>query len=107
MVMDDRKFRLHDGKKGAALAIRITPRSKQNKIVEILSDGTIKVHLKVDPSDQNINDILLDYLAKELNLPRICLEIVGGKTGRDKIISFLDMKAEDLHKKILELIKRE
>jgi len=104
MDMDDRKFRLHDGKKGAALAIRITPRAKQNKVVDILSDGTIKVHLKAGPSDQMTNDFLLEFLSKELDVSKSRLEIVGGNTGRDKLVSFLDMKAEDLHKKILELI---
>ena len=49
MDMDDRKFKLHDGKKGAALAIRITPRAKQNKVVDILSDGTVKVHITAGP----------------------------------------------------------
>jgi len=105
MAMDDRKFRLHDGKKGAALAIRITPRANQNKIVDILSDGTIKVHLKSNPSDLKNNEILLEFLSQEFNLSRNSLEIVGGDTGRDKLVSFLDMKAEDLHKKVLELVK--
>ena len=103
--MDDREFKLHDGKKGAALAIRITPRAKQNKVVDILRDGTIKVHLKAGPSDLMTNDILLDFLSSELNLSRSRLEIVGGNTGRDKLVSFLDMKAEDLHKIVLESIK--
>lgn len=105
MVMDDREFRLHDGKKGAALAIRITPRAKQNKVVDILSDGTIKIHLKTDPSDPNINELLLIFLSKELNVSKNRLEIVGGTTGRDKLVSILDMKAEDLHKEIQGLIK--
>lgn len=105
MVMDDRQFRLHDGKKGAALAIRITPRAKQNKIVDILSDGTIKIHLEAGPSDPNTNELLLNFLSKELNVTKNRLEIVGGITGRDKLVSFLDMKAEDLHKEIQGLIK--
>ena len=103
--MDDREFRLHDGKKGAALAIRITPRARQNKVVDILSDGTIKVHLKASPSDPMINDMLLDFLSNELNVSKGRLEIVGGNTGRDKLVSFLEMNPEDLHKKIQELIK--
>ena len=105
MVMDDREFKLHDGKKGAALAIRITPRAKQNKVVDILSDGTVKVHITAGPSDIKANDILLGFLSKKLNVSKNRLEIVGGKTGRDKLVSFLDMEAEALHEKILELIK--
>lgn len=102
--MDDRKFRLHDGKKGAALAIRITPRASQNKVVDIISDGTVKVHLTAGPSDLKTNDILLGFLAEKLNVAQTRLEIVAGATGRDKLVSVLDMEADALHKKILELI---
>lgn len=37
-----RKFDLHGGKRGSALAVRITPRSSRNQIVGVLSDGTVK-----------------------------------------------------------------
>ena len=49
--MSDRKFNLHDGKKGSALAIRVTPRASRNEIVELLEDGTIKVRIAAPPSD--------------------------------------------------------
>lgn len=102
--MDEREFKLHDGKKGAALMIRVTPRARDNKIVGILNDGTIKVHLKANPFDQNFNDNLLNYLSEVLNLSKSRLEIVGGNSGRDKLVSFLDLEAEELHRKIVELI---
>lgn len=38
--MADRKFQMHDGQKGSALAVRVTPRASRNEIVEILDDGT-------------------------------------------------------------------
>ena len=34
--MADRKFQMHDGQKGSALAVRVTPRASRNEIVEIL-----------------------------------------------------------------------
>ena len=43
--MSKRTYHLHDGKKGAAMAVRITPRASRNEIVEIQSDGTVKIHL--------------------------------------------------------------
>ena len=104
--MDDRKYELHDGKKGVALAIRIIPRAKQNKIVGILSDGTVKIQITTDPSDaMKVNEVLLGFLSKELNVSLNRLEIVGGNTGRDKLVSFLDMEPGSLNEKILELIK--
>ena len=107
MIMKERNYKLHDGKKGAALAIRITPRAEQNKVVDILSDGTVKIQITAGPSDVMVNDILLEYLSKELNISKSRLEIVGGNTGRDKLVSFLDMEAESLYEKILEIIKKD
>ena len=47
--MSDRKFNLHDGKRGSALAVRVTPRASRNEIVELLDDGTIKVRIAAPP----------------------------------------------------------
>ena len=43
--MGTRKYHLHDGRMGAALAVRVTPRASRNEITEIMPDGTVKVRL--------------------------------------------------------------
>jgi uncharacterized protein len=102
--MAPRHFRMHDGKRGAALALRITPRASKNEIVEILSDGTVKVHLTAPPVDGKANEALLKFLSEILDVPISALDIVAGAGGRDKLISVTDMDAETLHKKILDHI---
>lgn len=102
--MESRTFNLHDGKKGAALAVRVTPRAKKNEIVDILSDGTVKVHLTAPPVEGKANEALLKFLAKVLEVPLRQLEIVAGANGRDKLISVIDMDANMVHKKILDHI---
>jgi hypothetical protein len=59
--MRGRSFRLHDGQRGAALAVRVTPRARKNEIVEVLSDGTVKVHLTAPPVEGKANQALLEY----------------------------------------------
>jgi uncharacterized protein (TIGR00251 family) len=103
--MESRSFRMHDGKKGAALAVRVTPRASKNEIVEILSDGTVKVHLTAPPVEGKANMALLKFLANVLDIPMKQLEVVAGATGRDKLISVIDMDADTLHKKIVNHIK--
>lgn len=76
-----RKFVLHDGQRGSALAVRVTPRASRNQIVGVLNDGTIKVHLAADPSDDKANAILVDFLADVLGVPKSRVEIVAGETG--------------------------
>lgn len=99
--MSDRKFNLHDGKKGSALAIRVTPRASRNEIVELLEDGTIKVRIAAPPSDNEANETLISFLAEVLGVPKSRLDIVAGISGRDKLISIVDMDAETAHQRIL------
>jgi uncharacterized protein (TIGR00251 family) len=97
----ERKYELHSGQRGSALAVRITPRASQNQIVGVLNDGTIKVHLVSDPSDEQLNTELLSYLAEVLGVPKSRVEIVAGENGRDKLVSVLDMDVETAHQRVL------
>jgi uncharacterized protein (TIGR00251 family) len=99
--MPKREFHLHDGKTGSALAVRVTPRASHNEIVEVMSDGTIKIHIAAPPVDGEANEQLLIFLAEVLNIPKSRIEIVAGAVGRDKLISVLDMDTETVHKRIL------
>lgn len=100
--MKSRKYHLHNGQKGAALAIRVTPRASRNEIVEILSDGTVKIRLTAPPVEGKANLALVEFLAEVLELPANRIEIVAGTTGRDKLVSVLDLDAETVHQRILK-----
>ncbi len=99
--MPKRSFHLHDGKKGSAIAVRVTPRASENKVAEVLEDGTVKIHVAALPEDGEANEKLLAFLSDILKVPKTKIEIVAGLTGRDKLISVLDMDAEAVHKRIL------
>jgi uncharacterized protein (TIGR00251 family) len=101
-IMSSRKYHLHDGKKGAALAIRVTPRASHNEIVEILSDGTVRIRLTAPPVEGKANDALIEFLSNILDVSPSRIEIVAGVAGRDKLVSVLDMDAEIVHQKILQ-----
>ena len=96
-----RNFHLHDGQKGSALTLRITPRSSRNQIVGVLNDGTIKVHIAATPADDDANQELISFLSDVLGVPMSKLEIVAGAAGRDKLVSVLDMDVETAHQRIL------
>jgi uncharacterized protein len=100
--MSEHSFHLHDGKKGAALAVRVTPRARKNEIVEVLNDGTVKIHLTAPPVEGKANEALLKFLSNILDVPVSRLDIVAGATGRDKLVSVIDMDAQTLHRKIVE-----
>ena len=100
-----RKYRLHDGKKGAALAVRVTPRASQNDIVEIQSDGTVKIHLTAPEHDGKANDELIKFLSEILGAPKTHIEILAGASGRDKLVTVLDMDADEVHSRIVGHLK--
>ncbi|MBK6793343.1 MAG: DUF167 domain-containing protein [Anaerolineales bacterium] len=96
-----RDYVLHDGKRGSALAVRVTPRASQNQIAGVLSDGTVKVHVAADPADAGLNAELVAFLAEVLGVPKTRVEIVAGESGRDKLVSVLDMDVETAHQRIV------
>ncbi len=81
--------------------IRVTPRASRNEISGILSDGTIKIRLTAPPVDGKANQALIEFLAGVLEIPRSRIEIVAGTTGKDKLVSILDLDAETVHERIL------
>lgn len=99
--MSDRKFKLHDGQRGSALAVRVTPRASRNEIVEVLADGTLRVRLSAPPVDNEANTALIEFLSGILGVPKSKLEIVAGSTGRDKLVSVVGMDVETVHQRIL------
>jgi uncharacterized protein (TIGR00251 family) len=96
-----RKFDFHDGQRGSALAVRVTPRASHNQIVGVLNDGTIKVHLASDPADEETNIELIKFLSEVLGIQKTRIEIVAGESGRDKLVSVLEMDVDTAHQRVL------
>lgn len=99
--MSDREYRLHNGQRGAAIAVRVTPRSSSNQIAEILHDGTIRIRLDAAPGSE-VNAALKRFLAQIFEVKESSIDIVAGESGRDKLISVLDLDSETAHRKVLE-----
>lgn len=97
-----RNFHFHNGQRGAALAVRVTPKARENKIIGITSDGTIRIHLKASGRDKNINSELISFLASILQVESNRVSIVAGETGNDKLVSVVDMTKESVHEAVLK-----
>jgi hypothetical protein len=96
-----KEHKFSDGRRGSALPVRVTPRASRNEIVEILSDQTVKIRLTAPPVEGQANEELIKFLSDVLGIPKSKLEIVAGATGRDKLVSIMDMPVEEVHKRIL------
>ena len=100
--MIGREFRFHDGKKGAALALRIIKKSETDEIRKVLKEGTVVVHLKGDP--ENAKERLIQYLSSELNIDQGRFDVIEGKDSVDILISILDIEPYEIQNLILKKI---
>lgn len=105
-MIQKRRFRLHDGKSGSAITIRVTPRMAKNEIHDILDDGTVKIRLTAPPVDGKANKELTRFLAEVLDVPVSSIEIIAGLSGHDKIVSILDLETDQVQEKILKHLAR-
>ncbi len=95
-----REFKLHDGERGAALTIRVTPRARKTEIAGVLDDGTLRIRIAAPPVEGKANKALVNFLAKVIGVRKNKVEIVAGEKGLDKIISVVDMPAEEVEGRI-------
>ena len=100
-----RKFKLHNGKLGAALTIRVTPRSRKTEFGGLMENGTLRVRVAAPPVEGKANVALVKFLSKVLGVRRNRIEIVAGQKGLDKIISILDLSAEDAERRIQDWLE--
>jgi len=103
--MAERKFKLHDGKRGSALAVRVTPRSSRNELTEIQPDGAVKVRLTSSGADEDANQALVLFMAEVLGTVPTKIEIVAGLSGKDKLISILEMDKDEVHQRLLAYLE--
>ena len=95
-----RRFKLHNGKHGAALTVRVTPRARKSEVGGILEDGTIRIRIQEPPVEGKANRALVAFLSKVLGVRKNRIEIVAGQKGLDKIVSVDDMTAEEVESRI-------
>jgi uncharacterized protein YggU (UPF0235/DUF167 family) len=91
----------HEGKFGAAITVRVIPRSSRNEIAEILPDGTIKIRLTSIPEEKELNKALLNYLVKILGVSINQLEVVAGFNGSDKLVTIIGIDTDTVQKRVI------
>jgi hypothetical protein len=101
-----RTFKLHDGQRGAALTVRVTPRARRTEVAGILEDGTLRIRLTAPPIEGRANAALVDYLAEVLGIRKSRIEIVAGEKGLDKIVSITGMAALEVQRRLQAWIDR-
>jgi len=69
--------------KNLLLKLHVQPRAKENSITGIHGDR-LKLKIKSPPVDGKANKEIVSYLAKEFNVTKSSVELIGGQLHRDK-----------------------
>jgi hypothetical protein len=81
--MDNLKDYIRKSPKGFILKILVQPKSAKNQIVGLHGDE-LKIKLTAPPVDNAANRMCLQFLAKQLDIPKSAVEILTGHSSRHK-----------------------
>ena len=87
------------------LTVKVKPRAKGKNVGVITYCALTKTYtisVKEPPIDNEANDAVISLLSKVLKLPRASIEIVQGKTSKNKVIRIADINAEEVESIIKE-----
>ncbi len=83
-------------KEGLILSVRVSPNSSKNEIIK--TDDSLKIKITSQPIDGKANKAVIEFLSKQLKVPKSSFEIIKGQTSKDKTvlikISLLSKKEE-------------
>ncbi len=95
-----REFKITDAKKGSAFTVHVVPRARKNEIAGRMGDA-IKVRLTAPPVEGKANEALIAFLAEQLGVQKSQVEIVAGKTSRNKMVSVVGLSPVEVEERLL------
>lgn len=64
--------------------------------------GAWKIRVAAAPEDGKANDAVVRLLAETLALPARDVQIVSGRSSRDKIVALAGMRLEEIERRLVE-----
>ena len=78
--------------------IRVVPRSGPDRVGGV-PDGSLLVHVAAAPVDGAANEAVVRLLASTLGVARSSIRLVGGATGRRKVVTVEGLEPEALRRR--------
>lgn len=91
---------------GAMLPVRAQPGARKNAVVGE-HGGALKIAVTAPPEDGRANEALTELLREWLGLKRSQVELVGGKTNRNKQFLIRGLSPDELAARIAERLASE
>ena len=75
---------LKETTEGILVQLKISPNSSKNAIVK--DDNGIKIKLTAQPIEGKANKALIEFISKQVKVPKTSISIIKGETSKDKTI---------------------
>jgi len=83
--------------------VKIVPGSSKNKIIGVYNKA-LKITITAPPVDGKANKKCIAYLAKYFDVAKSKIEIISGKTRKNKLIRIYDIGQEEILDKIEKVV---
>jgi uncharacterized protein len=81
------------------IEIYVQPRAAKTEIAG-MHDGRIKIRLAAPPVDGTANAALIEFIASKLGIAKSRVRVVGGATGRRKMLEVDDVSTQALQEQL-------
>lgn len=76
------------------IKLKISPNASKNEIIK--TDEMVKVKVTAQPIENKANKALVEFLSKNFKVPKSSIEIVKGKTSKEKTILFKNISSDKM-----------
>jgi len=87
---------LRETRDGIVITLKISPNASKNEIIK--SEEGLKVKITAQPIEGKANKALIEYLSKQLKIPKSSIEILKGETSKEKTVLIKPRTPEDIDK---------
>lgn len=94
---------LQAGEDWLEFQLRVQPRASSNQLCGWV-EGVLKLRVKAPPVEGKANKAAMEFLAGILKVPKKQLEILSGKTSRNKRVRIWGIRPQELLLRIQELL---
>ncbi len=76
--------------------LRVQPRASRDEISGWLDADALRVRVTAPPEDGKANAAVVKLLARQLGVARSDVEIVSGRTSRNKVVEVAGLSADEI-----------
>ncbi len=76
------------------IKLKISPNAGKNEIIK--KENEVKIKITAQPVENKANKALIEFLSKQLKIPKSKIEIVKGETSKEKTILFKNISYDKM-----------